>query len=1305
MSRTRFAPMPLSDLIGDAKNLGSFKLMRANLPELALVSLLLNLLALALPLTLLQVYDRIIPNYSTSTLSMLVLGILLALALETLLRLARSYVTGWIGARFEHLSGVAALELLLTSKIDDVEKQGAGAQLERLNALGQIRDFYSGQALLTLLDLPFVLIFLGLIALLAGWLVAIPLGIAIIFFLMAMRLGERLRKAIKERMTSDDRRLDFVMEVLRGIHTVKSMAMEALMLRRYELLQSANAQNTYNAAYLNSEAMRLSQVFSQLTTVLIVSYGCTLVVNHELTIGGLAACTMLAGRSLQPMSRLVGVWNRFQTIRIAREKVAELLSLKREGSPDLADWPEIQGRLTLDHASFSYGDQLPDAIHDATIDIQPGECICVQGSNGSGKSTLAAMMLGIDIPQKGRVLIDGIDVRQYDSLSLKRQVAYLPQRGEVFSGTILENLTMFDPNMTDRALEVASQVGLDEVVSAMRLGYDTPIGEGVSESLPAGVVQRIAIARALASDPKIVLFDEANSSVDSVGDRYIRSAIESLRGNCTLVLITHRPSYTKLADRTFELVNGRLRPKDASSPLISSEPSIQETAGLDAASSPRASSQQISADRNTRLAENVLGRFSVPTDFANCLIALLTALNWRGDLKNVAEALPHFAETLDLTGFRNVMANLNYISRPESTRMEDIDPRLMPCLFVPDDGPAMVILRPAPDGSLLAFDGESSLIEPLAGNASSKGTAYLFFPASEENEDILIRQKQIGWFKATTERFRPLLWQIFGLTLFINIMALASPLFIMGVYDRVVPTGSFSTLGYLAAGIAIALIAEHYLSRMRSKAVAYLGGRLDYIFGNAVFQRILSLSASFTERATVGAQVGRIKEFESIRDFFNGPMAFVLFELPFVFFFLAVFTIIGGQTVFIVIIAALAFLVMGLITYPLLQRSSSLAGKSSGKRNEFLTETVGKLRVIKMGGYEQIWLERFRQISGKAAMADFKQNLIQVIVAAISNVITVSAGISVVAFCVFRVLDTSMTVGGVVAAMILVWRVLAPLQTACISMPRIERVLSSVKQIDNLMNLKPEREIRAVTRPPSRFKGHVVFSRVSFRYTADTDPALVGVSFDIQPGEVVGLIGPNGSGKSTALKLMSGLYQPQAGSIRIDNHDLRQIDPADLRSSIAYVPQVFNVFYGTIAQNLRLASPTALDEELRIAANQARVLEDIMALPEGFNTKLGESRMDHFSASFMQKLSLARAYLKRAPLMLFDEPVTGLDFTGDRYFLSMVNALRGQSTIFIVTHRPSHLAVADKVLVFQNGYLRLAGAAKDVMKQIPPDLL
>ena len=228
---------------------------------------------------------------------------------------------------------------------------------------------------------------------------------------------------------------------------------------------------------------------------------------------------------------------------------------------------------------------------------------------------------------------------------------------------------------------------------------------------------------------------------------------------------------------------------------------------------------------------------------------------------------------------------------------------------------------------------------------------------------------------------------------------------------------------------------------------------------------------------------------------------------------------------------------------------------------------------------------------------------------------------------------------------------------------------------------------------------------MSLRYSNDTDPALVGVSFEVQPGEVVAITGRNGSGKSTVLKLLLGLYAAQAGSIRIDNTDIRQIDPIELRHAIAYVPQVCNLFFGSVAQNLRLASPTATDADIRWACEQADVWNEIMALPRGIETRVGDSSSDHLPASFVQKLSLTRAYLKRSPLMLFDEPVNGLDFEGDRTFMQAVETLRGQSTIMMVTHRPSHLKIADRILVFDAGYLRLAGPADEVRARIPPDLI
>ncbi|MGB1026744.1 MAG: ATP-binding cassette domain-containing protein, partial [Rhodospirillaceae bacterium] len=236
-------------------------------------------------------------------------------------------------------------------------------------------------------------------------------------------------------------------------------------------------------------------------------------------------------------------------------------------------------------------------------------------------------------------------------------------------------------------------------------------------------------------------------------------------------------------------------------------------------------------------------------------------------------------------------------------------------------------------------------------------------------------------------------------------------------------------------------------------------------------------------------------------------------------------------------------------------------------------------------------------------------------------------------------------------------------------------------------------------------KGKVSFNRVSLRYMPGADPALVGVSFDVEPGEVIVVVGPNGSGKSTVLKLIAGLYQLQAGSVRIDDSDIRQLDPIELRHTVSYVPQVCTLFYGTIAQNLRLAEPTATEEDLRWALAEAGALDEVEALPEGMGTRVGDGRSEQLSTSLKQRLSLARAYLKRSPVYLFDEPVNGLDFESDKKFMDTVRRMKGNATVFIVTHRPSHFNLADKILLMEAGYVRLYGPANEVRPRIPMELI
>jgi ATP-binding cassette subfamily C protein LapB len=541
-----------------ARGLSAYTTLLSNMPDLILASLFLNVLSLALPVALLQVYDRIIPNKSEGTLQLLVLGVGTALLFEAILRLGRSTITGWVGARFEHMAGCGAMARMLGTSVGAFERDGSGAHLERFNALATVKDFYAGQAILTLLDLPFTAIYLFLVWFIASELVLIPGLLLGLFILTALGVGRKLREALKRRMTADDRRFNFIIEVLSGIHTVKSMGMEAQMLRRYERLQEGCAEGDYNVAQVSASALSLASFFSQITTAAVAAYGSTLVLDHRLTVGGLAACTMLAGRSLSPVQKALGIWTRFQTIRLARARLNEIFKLPLEASAGLPKLPPIGGAVRMDGVRFRFNEKSPEIMSGLSVEIAAGECIAIGGGNGSGKSTLLALMIGAVRPTEGRVLLDGYDLAEVDPASVKQQVAYLPQAGTLFQGSILENITMFRPELTELAYEAAGRLGLDDVVKTMALGYDTKVGDGAFDALPRGIKQRIAVARALVCQPRVVLFDEANTGVDGVGDQYLKTCLEGLKGQCTMILVTHRPSLVKLADRVFDFKDGVL---------------------------------------------------------------------------------------------------------------------------------------------------------------------------------------------------------------------------------------------------------------------------------------------------------------------------------------------------------------------------------------------------------------------------------------------------------------------------------------------------------------------------------------------------------------------------------------------------------------------------------------------------------------------------------------------------------------------------------------------------------------------------
>ena len=291
-----------------------------------------------------------------------------------------------------------------------------------------------------------------------------------------------------------------------------------------------------------------------------------------------------------------------------------------------------------------------------------------------------------------------------------------------------------------------------------------------------------------------------------------------------------------------------------------------------------------------------------------------------------------------------------------------------------------------------------------------------------------------------------------------------------------------------------------------------------------------------------------------------------------------------------------------------------------------------------------------------------------------------------------------------VATMMILWRVTGPMQNIFLAAASVVHIRSSIRQVENLMRIRGESETGVLQTIGSVAGGTLSFARVSFRYANNADPVLLGVSFSVASGQVIVIAGGNGSGKSTLLKLIERIYIPQAGTIRINNVDIRQLTAADLRAEISYMPQQCELFYGTVAQNLRLVYPTASDAEMNWAVGMAGLAEDVAALPQGFNTRISNSRSSQQPHGFRQRLSLARAMLKPADIVLLDEPGTGMDQCGEEALVRCIEWLRGRSTVIIVSHRPAHMRLADSVILMHRGSMVAMGPFEKIKDKVMSEL-
>lgn len=529
--------------------------------DLLLSTCLINILGLALPLTMMQIYDRIIINASYGTLFWIASGCIVAFFMESMLKLIRHHITNWSASRYERNSSTWLLNKLLFGKIDRSINLSVPLNLERIQALSQLKGFYSGQLFQTLLDFPFILIFLIVILLISKILALILFLVIAIYFAMVYVQKKVFNSYKYEQEEHNRKRHDFILNTLGKLHLIKTLSLEERILRRYENHQSLCAQTNVISNFWTELPNISGAFFGQLALFAILSLGAWFVIHGSMTIGGLTAILIITGRVMQPVQNIGSLWLRFSEIDHANKKLEPIRQIKEiehfaSINNEALTAKEIQGYLSLHNVSFAYNE---DSIQLKIInlDLRPKTFTIIDKNDSSGATTLLLLMAQLTSPTTGEVFIDNIPLKRFSHDELRGTIEYVPTQGILFKGTVRDNITMFDPR-SNAFIDAAGMLGLDDWVAELPMGYETQVDSHSNKLFPRGAIQRLIIARALIFRPRVLLLDYPDHSMDLESLEHFKWLLGKLKGICTVVWATKNTNLFYLADQIITITDGKV---------------------------------------------------------------------------------------------------------------------------------------------------------------------------------------------------------------------------------------------------------------------------------------------------------------------------------------------------------------------------------------------------------------------------------------------------------------------------------------------------------------------------------------------------------------------------------------------------------------------------------------------------------------------------------------------------------------------------------------------------------------------------
>ena len=622
-------------------------------------------------------------------------------------------------------------------------------------------------------------------------------------------------------------------------------------------------------------------------------------------------------------------------------------------------------------------------------------------------------------------------------------------------------------------------------------------------------------------------------------------------------------------------------------------------------------------------------------------------------------------------------------------RLDKVSPLVLPVVINLKNNQSAVLLSINEKNATLYLKENGGNVKTPLAELKDEYTGNLFLISKEHDFDDrspeLLNIRSRHWFWGTLLRSWRIYRDVLLASFMVNMFALAAPLFIMNVYDRVVPNKAIETLWVLTAGLIVVYLFDFVIKMLRAYFIDIAGKKSDLLLSSTLFEKVMGMRMAERPRS-IGSFANNLREFETIRDFIASATITALIDIPFVILFIFVIYYFAGSLVYIPLISVALVTLYSLIIQPLLKSSVDKTMRASSQKHADLVEGLGALETIKTLGLQGRMQLKWESITGYVAEWNIKSRLIANSSTIFSQLVQQGTTVAIVVAGVYAISEGNLSMGGLIAAVMIANRISGPMTQVSAIVTKYYHAKAALTTLDGIMKQGDEREANKKYIHPKQFAGKVSFNKVNFTYPGEERRVLKDLTFEVNAGEHLAILGPVGSGKTSILKLLLKLYDVDSGEIRVDDIAINQIDPIDLRKNISYVNQSPTLFYGTLRDNIIYSKPLATDEEIFSVTKMSGLSTFINNHPQGFDMNVGEAG-ERLSHGQRQSVAIARALLSDSQFVLLDEPTSAIDNAIEGILKKSLATFTKGKTLILVTHRKSLLDLVEKVLIVSNGNL------------------